>query len=243
MDYTKLKIPNHIAIILDGNGRWAKNLGLKRSEGHKAGYENLKKLCVHILKTGVKYLSVYAFSTENFKRSEEEVGYLMNLIAKKFKSDAKYFMENNIKVVFSGIRDNLRKDVLESMDYITNLTKNNKKGTFNVCLNYGGHLEITDMTKKIAKLVKENKLDIDNINEDIVNKNLYQDLPPIDLLIRTSGEQRVSNFMLWQLSYAEFYFPTVHFPDFNEEEFDKSLIEYTKRDRRFGGINYDKEID
>lgn len=243
MDYSKLKIPNHVGIILDGNGRWAKNRGLKRSAGHKAGYENLKKLCVHILEQGVSFLSVYAFSTENFKRSEEEVGYLMNLIAKKFKSDAKYFMKNDVKVIFSGVRENLRKDVLESMDYIRNLTKDNKKGVFNICLNYGGHLEITDMTKKIAKLVKEEKVNIEDINEEFINDNLYNSLPPIDFLIRTSGEMRISNFMLWQLSYAEFYFPKVHFPDFNEEEFDKALLEYTKRDRRFGGIDYETKTD
>ncbi|MBP3461148.1 MAG: di-trans,poly-cis-decaprenylcistransferase [Bacilli bacterium] len=239
MNYENLKIPNHVGIILDGNGRWAKSRGLNRSAGHKAGYENLKELCVHILDVGVKYLSVYAFSTENFKRSEEEVGYLMNLVAKKFKSDAKFFMKNDVKVVFSGVRENLRKDVLESMDYVTNLTKDNKKGVFNVCINYGGHLELTDMTKKISKLVKEDKIKIEDINEELISKSLYQDLPPIDFLIRTSGEQRVSNFMLWQLSYAEFYFPKVHFPDFNKEEFNKALIEYTKRDRRFGGINYE----
>lgn len=240
MDYKNLKIPNHVGIVLDGNGRWAKERGLKRSEGHKAGYENLKNLCIHIIDTGVKYLSVYAFSTENFKRSEEEVGYLMNLIAKKFKSDSKFFMDNDVKVIFSGVRDNLRKDVLSSMDYITNLTKDNKSGVFNICFNYGSHLEITDMTKKIARLVKDNDISIDDINEDLVSKNLYQDLPPIDLFIRTSGEQRVSNFMLWQISYAEFYFPKVYFPDFNEAEFDKALVEYTSRDRRFGGIDYSK---
>ena len=239
MNYENLKIPSHVGIILDGNGRWAKSRGMNRSSGHKAGYENLKKLCVHILNVGVKYLSVYAFSTENFKRSEEEVGYLMNLIAKKFKIDAKFFMENDVKVIFSGVRDNLRKDVLESMDYITELTKDNKKGIFNVCINYGGHLEITDMTKKIAQQVLNGEIKIDDINEDLINKNLYHELPPIDFLIRTSGEYRVSNFMLWQMSYAEFYFPKVHFPDFNEEEFDKALLEYTKRDRRFGGINYE----
>lgn len=239
MNYENLKIPSHVGIILDGNGRWAKSRGMNRSSGHKAGYENLKKICVHILNVGVKYLSVYAFSTENFKRSEEEVGYLMNLIAKKFKSDAKFFMENDVKVIFSGVRNNLRKDVLESMDYITKLTKDNKKGIFNVCINYGGHLEITDMTKKIAQQVLNGEIKIDDINEDLINKNLYHELPPIDFLIRTSGEYRVSNFMLWQMSYAEFYFPKVHFPDFNEEEFDKALLEYTKRDRRFGGINYE----
>ena len=239
MEYTNLKIPNHVGIILDGNGRWAQNRGLNRSEGHKAGYDNLKKLSIHILGTGVKVLSLYVFSTENFKRSEEEVGYLMNLVVKKFKSDAKYFVENNVKVIFSGRRENLRKDVLDAMDYIADLTKNNTKGILNICLNYGGHTEITDMTKKIAILVKEGKINIDEIDEELVEKNMYQDLEPIDFLIRTSGEMRLSNFMLWQNSYAEFYFPNVHFPDFNEKEFDKALIEYTNRDRRFGGINYD----
>lgn len=236
-----IKTPNHVAIILDGNGRWAKIRNLKRSEGHKAGYDNLKKLCIHILNKDIKVLSVYAFSTENFKRSEEEVGYLMNLIAKKFKTDAKFFVKNNVKVVFSGRRENLRKDVLDAMDYITNLTKDNTGGLFNICLNYGGNIEIVDMTKKIATLYKENKISIDDINEEFINKNLYNELPPIDFLIRTSGEMRVSNFMLWQLSYAEFYFPDVHFPDFDEKEFDKALLEYRKRDRRFGGIDYDSK--
>lgn len=239
MDYTNLKIPNHVGIILDGNGRWAKNRGLSRSEGHKAGYDNLKKLSIHILNTGVKILSLYVFSTENFKRSEEEVGYLMNLVVKKFRSDAKYFMENNVKVIFSGRKENLRKDVIDAMEYIANLTKDNEMGILNICLNYGSHTEIVDMTKKIATLVKEGKIDIEDINEELVNKNLYQELAPIDFLIRTSGEMRLSNFMLWQNSYAEFYFPNIHFPDFNSEEFDKAIIEYTRRDRRFGGINYD----
>ena len=241
MNYSELKIPNHVGIVLDGNGRWAKERGLRRSEGHKAGYENLKKLCIHIIKKGVKYLSVYAFSTENFKRSEEEVGYLMNLIVKKFKKDAKFFVENNVKVIFSGTKEGLRKDVLEAMDYISGLTVDNNGGVFNICFNYGSHLEITDMTKKIAKSVKCGEIEIEDIDEELINKNLYNDLPPVDFFIRTSGEQRVSNFMLWQISYAEFYFPKVYFPDFNAEEFDKALVEYTKRDRRFGGINYDKK--
>lgn len=230
------KIPNHVGIILDGNGRWAKEKGLKRTEGHKAGYDNLKKLSVYILNKGVKILSIYVFSTENFKRSEEEVSFLMNLIIKKFKSDAKYFMDNDVKLVFSGSREGLRKDVLEAVDYITDLTKNNKKGILNVCLNYGGRLEIVDMTKKITLQVLNNEIGIDDINEELVSKNLYQDLPDMDLLIRTSGEVRLSNFMLWQVSYAEMYFPKVYFPDFNEKEFDIALDIFNNRDRRFGGI-------
>ena len=209
MDYKNLKIPNHVGIVLDGNGRWAKERGLKRSEGHKAGYENLKNLCIHIIDTGVKYLSVYAFSTENFKRSEEEVGYLMNLIAKKFKSDSKFFMDNDVKVIFSGVRDNLRKDVLSSMDYITNLTKDNKSGVFNICFNYGSHLEITDMTKKIARLVKDNDISIDDINEDLVSKNLYQDLPPLDYLL-----EQVENKELVILCYGRYHMQNFIFQKF-----------------------------
>ena len=232
----ELLIPNHVGIILDGNGRWAKEKNKKRSEGHRVGYENLKKLSVYILNKGVKYLSVYVFSTENFKRSVEEVDFLMNLFVNKFKKDAKYFVKNNIKVVFSGSRENLRDDVIDAMDYLIDLTKDNTNGIFNICLNYGSRLEITDMVKNIAKKVKDGIIDISDINEELISNNLYQQLPDIDFLIRTSGENRLSNFMLWQASYAELYFPETYFPDFNEEEFDKALIEYNKRDRRFGGI-------
>lgn len=236
-------IPNHVAIILDGNGRWAKKRGLKRSEGHKAGYDNLKKLSVHILNSGVKYLSVYVFSTENFKRSDEEVGYLMNLIVKKFKMDANYFKKNNVKVVFSGTYENLREDVIDAIEYIKKITKDNTNGVFNICLNYGGQKEIIDMSKKIAKLVLDKKISIDEINENLVNSNLYQNLPQVDYLIRTSGENRVSNFMLWQISYAELYFPKTYFPDFNNDEYDKAIDVYLNRDRRFGGIKDDAKTN
>ena len=237
MDYSSLKIPNHVAIILDGNGRWAKEKGLPRSMGHKEGFNNLKKLSKYILSKGIKIFSVYAFSTENFNRSTEEVDFLMDLFVKGFKKEKNYFNKENIKVVFSGRRENLRKDVLESMDELTYLTKNNTGGILNICLNYGGHFEIIDACRK---MIKEN-INPEDIDEELFNKYLYQDLPPIDYLIRTSGEIRVSNFMLWQMSYAEFYFPNTYFPDFNEEEFDKAIVEYTKRDRRFGKIDYDKK--
>lgn len=237
MNYNELKIPNHVAIILDGNGRWAKERGMNRSKGHEAGFKNLKKLSKYILSKGIKILSVYAFSTENFNRSTEEVDFLMNLFVKGFKKEKNYFNKENIKVVFSGRRENLRKDVLISIDELTDLTKNNTGGILNICLNYGGRFEIIDACKKII----ESNIKINDIDEELFSKYLYQDLPPIDLLIRTSGEIRISNFMLWQMSYAEFYFPTTYFPDFNEKEFDKAIIEYTKRDRRFGKIDYDKK--
>ena len=231
MDLQNLKIPNHVAIILDGNGRWAKERGKKRTEGHREGYKNLKEISKYILNMGTKVLSVYAFSTENFKRPQEEVDFLMDLFMQGFNKDAKFFQKENIKVVFSGRRENLRKDVLDAMDKMTETTKNNTKGTLNICLNYGGRAEIVDAINKMLTS------GINNIDEDTFKKYLYHDLPDVDLMIRTSGEVRISNFLLWQISYAELYFPNCYFPDFNQEEYDKALLEYTKRDRRFGSLN------
>lgn len=241
MNYDNYKIPGHVAIIVDGNGRWAQNKGLSRSEGHKAGAERLKKISKYIINNGTKVLSVYLFSTENFKRSDKEVNYLMNLFVDFFNKDFKYYNKENIKVVFSGRKEPLRKDVYEAMQKITKKTEKNTGGIFNICLNYGSHSEIIDATKKIHYDVLENKIKIEDLNEEMFNRYLYQNFEPIDLLIRTSGELRLSNFMLWQNSYAEFYFSKVHFPDFDEIEYDKAIIEYTKRDRRFGGIKIENK--
>ena len=229
-----LKIPYHVGIILDGNGRWATERGLKRSEGHKAGFETLKILSKHVFTRGVKVLSVFAFSTENFNRTKEEVDYLMNLFLKGFKSSIKEFNKNNIKVVFSGRKEPLSDKVYESMKSLEKETLNNTGGILNICLNYGGQTEIVDTTKKLINDVLDGKLKTEDITSEIFMKNLYNDLPPMDFLIRTSGEIRVSNFMLFSLAYAEMYFPLTYFPDFKESEFDKALEEYTKRDRRFG---------
>ncbi|CCZ89710.1 isoprenyl transferase [Coprobacillus sp. CAG:605] len=229
------KIPNHVAIILDGNRRWAKEHKLPKLEGHRRGFENIRKLTNYIFSRGVKYLSVFAFSTENFKRTQDEVKYLMDMFVKEFKKEYVSLHKDNIKVIFSGRKSGLRSDVLEAMEEISSLTKDNTGGVFNICLNYGGHAEIVDATKDIVKLVLDNKLSIDDITEEDFAKHLYQDLPPIDLMIRTSGEVRLSNFMLWQLSYAEMYFPDCHWPAFNENEFDKAIRAYNGRERRFGG--------
>lgn len=230
----KLKIPYHVGIILDGNGRWATERGLKRSEGHKAGFETLKILSKHVFTRGVKVLSVFAFSTENFNRTKDEVDYLMNLFLKGFKSSIKEFNKNNIKVVFSGRKEPLSDKVYKSMKSLEKETLNNTGGILNICLNYGGQTEIVDTTKKLINDVLDGKLKTEDITPEIFMKNLYNDLPPMDFLIRTSGEIRVSNFMLFSLAYAEMYFPDTYFPDFKESEFDKALEEYTKRDRRFG---------
>ncbi|CDE98286.1 isoprenyl transferase [Clostridium sp. CAG:628] len=230
----KLKIPYHVGIILDGNGRWATERGLKRSEGHKAGFETLKILSKHVFTRGVKVLSVFAFSTENFNRTKDEVDYLMNLFLKGFKSSIKEFNKNNIKVVFSGRKEPLSDKVYKSMKSLEKETLNNTGGILNICLNYGGQTEIVDTTKKLINDVLDGKLKTEDITPEIFMKNLYNDLPPIDFLIRTSGEIRISNFMLFSLAYAEMYFPLTYFPDFKEDEFEKALEEYTKRDRRFG---------
>lgn len=221
-------VPNHIGIIMDGNRRWAKEKNKKTIEGHLAGANRIISLAKYIFDKGVKYLSIYAFSTENFNRSAEEVSYLMGLIIKFFNERVNELHDYNIKIVVSGLRDNLSKEVLKCIDNVVDLTKDNTGGVLNVCLNYGGRREIVDAVNKI----KEANI---TVTEENFGKYLYNDLPDLDFVIRTSGEERISNFMLWQISYAEFYFPKVYFPDFDEKEFDKALEIYNNRNRRFGG--------
>lgn len=232
---TELNIPNHVAIILDGNRRWAKKRGMKPQEGHYKGFTNLENLVDYVFSKGVKILSVYAFSTENFSRAKDEVDYLMDLFAVAFKKYFEKQNKKNVKIVFSGRREPLPEKVLKMIDEITEKTKDNTGPIFNICVNYGGRPEIVDTTKKICEMVKNGEISIDDIDEDLFTKNLYQDLPAIDLMIRTSGELRLSNFLLWQNAYAEFYFPEIEFPGFDEKEFDKALEVFNKRNRRFGG--------
>ncbi len=227
--------PEHVAIILDGNRRWAKERGLPSLKGHQKGFENIRDLAPYIINQGVKYLSVFAFSTENFNRSVEEVKYLMDIFVNWFNKECDKIHKENIKIVFSGRKDNLRPDVLKAMEKVTEMTKDNTKGVFNICLNYGGIQEIADATKRIAIEVKEGKLNTEDIDEKLMYKYMYQELPPIDLLIRTSGEQRISNFMMYELSYAELYFTEVKFPSFDREEFEKAIDDFNTRNRRFGG--------
>ena len=228
--------PNHVAIIMDGNGRWAKEKGLRRSEGHLEGSKTLKKLVEYAFSHDIKIFSVFAFSTENFKRSKNEVDYLMNLFVKMFEDYFDELNKKDIKLIFSkkekGLPSKLEKIILN----LTEKTKNNKSGIFNICINYGGQDEIIDTIKRISSKVKNNEIDIEDINKDIVEDNLYQQIPPIDLLIRTSGEYRISNFMLWQMAYSELYFTNTYFPDFKEEELDKALEVFNSRNRRFGGV-------
>ena len=240
MDYSKLKIPNHIAFIVDGNGRWGQKRGLTRSSGHEAGFKNLMRILKYSYSKKIKYFSAYLFSTENFKRSKIEVDFLMGLLTGKLEEILNFCKEEHIKVLFSGRRDRLSDKVLKTMEKIESETRE-YDNIFNICFNYGGHSEIVDGAKGIARDVLAGKISLDDIDEKLFEKYLYQDLPPVDLMIRTSGEERISNFMLWQCSYAEFYFPKTLFPDFDEKEFDKAILEYTKRDRRFGGVIYEEK--
>lgn len=228
---------NHVAIIVDGNGRWARKRGLSRSAGHLKGSRTLEKLILHVNRnTSIKYLSLYVFSTENFKRDKNEVNYLMDLFVKMFTRVSKKYKAENVKIIFSGRRTGLSNSVLSSMDNLAKDTNSNTGLVVNFCLNYGGRSEIVDATKKIGMKLLNGEISIEDIDEDYFSCNLYNKLPDVDFLIRTSGEMRISNFLLFQISYAEFYFTSTLFPDFTPSKFCKVIDEYYKRSRRFGGI-------
>lgn len=222
---------NHLAIIVDGNGRWAKNMGKIRSYGHLKGYENLKKIINYVNDNlDIKYISLFVFSTENFKRSKDEVDYLMNLFKKGFKEEKDIYIKKNMKVVFSGKKEGLSNDIISIIEEVESSTKDNTGLVVNFCLNYGGRSEIVDACKKII----DDKIDKNDITESLFSKYLYKELPDIDLMIRTSGEQRISNFMLWSLSYSELYFTKTYFPAFTTNELLEIIDDFNNRDRRYG---------
>lgn len=228
-------LPVHVAIIMDGNRRWAKKNNLETAQGHKEGAENLKRIAKFANKIGIKYMTVYAFSTENWKRSEEEVGAIMKLL-KLYISDFFKSYDDNIKVNVLGRVNDLPKDLQSEINKAIDRTKNNTGLVLNICFNYGGRDEIVTATKKIAEDVLSGKIKIEDIDETMVSNNLYTaGQPDPDLLIRTSGEERISNFLPWQISYSEFVFTDKYWPEYDEEEFLKSIQIYQKRTRRFGG--------
>ena len=232
----KENFPNHIAIIMDGNRRWAKKRMLPATMGHKEGAKTLEKISRYANKIGLKYLTVYAFSTENWKRSEEEVTALMDLLKVYLDEYTKKINTENIRVKFWGDISVLRKDLQDSIRYGEERTKDNTGTQFNICLNYGGRAEIVRATKKIAERVKNGELQIEDINEDTVSNSLYSaGVPDPDLMIRTSGELRTSGFLLWQLSYTEFVFLDKYWPDFSEKDLDECIEIYQQRNRKFGG--------
>lgn len=235
-------IPAHIAIIMDGNGRWAKKRGMPRTFGHQKGSENLKNIALVCNEIGVKALSVYAFSTENWKRPKAEIDYLMGL-PKEFEETFKgQFKEQDIRVIFSGRRDRFPKDVQELIERVEEKTKDRKGLIVNICFDYGSYTEMLGAIKEISKSYKKGDIKLDDINEELMTSHLYtKDLPKLDLLIRTSGEQRISNFLLWQLAYSEILFVKKHWPAFNRKELFKALDNFQKRNRRFGGLKEDKK--
>lgn len=231
----------HVAIIMDGNGRWAEARGLKRSMGHKEGAKTLERLALHAKQIGIKFLSVYAFSTDNFKRSKEEVDFLMNLLVEYFTKKMNKLVKEGVKVVISGSRENLRDDVINAMDKIIERTKDNDEAVLNICLNYGSQEEIIRASERYHEDLVSGKVKKGEINRDNFYKYMDEGfLPPIDIMIRTGGEQRLSNFMLYQLMYAELYFTKTYFPDFSNEELDDIVDNFYGRNRRFGGYNEKK---
>jgi len=231
----KDNLPKHIAIIMDGNGRWAAKKGLDRVLGHNIGVESVQEIVEETLNLNIPYLTLYAFSTDNWSRPKDEIGTLMKLLVKYLKSEFDKLIKNNIRLNTIGDLSALPKAVQNEVKRVSDKTKNNKKMVLTIALNYGAREEIEYVVKKIASEVKNNTISLENVDQSIINKHLYtRNLPDVDLLIRTSGEQRVSNFLLWQIAYAELYFTKVYWPDFGKKDLQKALLNYQNRERRFG---------
>lgn len=233
----EINIPNHIAIILDGNGTWAQKRFLPRNFGHKKGAETLVEIVKYANKIKLKYLTVFAFSTENWSRPKEEVDYLMKLALDFFEKHKESIKKDNVKFVVIGRRDNLSIELQEKINELENMTKTNNGLTFIMAFNYGGKYDIIEAVKKISKKVKNNELKIEDITEkSFDNYLLTKDFPDVDLLIRTSNQIRISNFLIWQIAYSELYFTKTLWPDFSPKDLDDAINAYNKRTRRFGGL-------
>ena len=231
----------HIAFIMDGNGRWAKARNLPRSLGHKAGCERVEEIYQECIDQGIEAMSLYAFSTENWKRPKSEIDQLFKYLNQFFKREINRMINNGVRIIVSGDITKLPLATQKVVKNSVELTKNGKKFTFNICLNYGGKAEILKATKEIAEDYKKGLIIADEIDEKLFESHLYtKDLPPVDLMIRTSGEMRTSNYLPWQIAYAEMMFPLVPWPDFTKEEFRKCLEDFKNRDRRYGGIKDEK---
>ncbi len=229
-------IPHHVAIIMDGNGRWAKQRGLERVEGHRAGAVAVKNLVESLKQTGIRYLTLYAFSTENWKRSKEEVDALMSLLVEFIDANLQLLMENDVRLLVTGRIEGLPEKAREKLKEAIRKSAGNSSGTVIFALNYGGRAEIADAAKKIAHKVLKGEIDPDQIDEKLFAQNLYlPEVPDPDLLIRTSGELRLSNFLLWELSYSEIYVTDTYWPDFDLAELNKAIDAFQTRNRRFGG--------
>lgn len=223
-------LPKHVGLILDGNRRWARDQGLPTLEGHRAGYGNLKKIAKHAVNQGVRYVSAYIFSAENWNRGKAEVAYLMDLALWVATREVREVHKEGIRVRFLGRRDGLSDRLLKAIQKAEEMTKDNKRGTLALCFNYGGQQEIVDAAQKLLSTKKTGEITL----EDFAGALYAPDIPAMDLVIRTSGEQRLSNFMLWRAAYAELYFVKKHWPAFTVDDFDKALAEFATRQRRFG---------
>ncbi len=231
----KDNLPKHLAIIMDGNGRWAKQKGLLRAFGHENGTKSVRATVETCAKLGIENLTLYAFSTENWNRPKLEVDTLMKLLINSLKNELKTLTENRIRLHAIGNLDLLPKSAQKELLEVIETTKNNTRMTLTLALSYGSREEIISAVKQISDKVKNNIISIDSIDESIINQHLYtRNLPEVDLLIRTSGEHRISNFLLWQIAYAELYFTPILWPDFKEEDLYEAIISYQKRERRFG---------
>ena len=238
-----MNIPQHVAIILDGNGRWAKAKGMPRNYGHAQGSKNVEKICEEAWRMGIKYLTVYAFSTENWNRPKEEVNALMKLLRNYMKTCLKTAAKNDMKVRVIGDITKLDEDIQKRILELEEATKNNGGLNFQIAINYGSRDEITRAVRTLAEDVKEGKLMPEEVNEACIERYLdTHDIPDPDLLIRTSGEQRLSNYLLWQLAYTEFYFTDVPWPDFSKQELEKAIEQYNSRDRRYGGVKEESDV-
>lgn len=231
------KVPAHIAIIMDGNGRWAKSRFMPRTYGHKVGVETIRKVVKECSRLGVKYLTLYAFSTENWKRPKEEVSALMGLLVKYLRNELEELHKNNVKILTIGDISKLPQACIEELDHAKEKTKDNRGLVMSLALNYGGRNDLVNAVKNISQEVVDDKISVDDIGDDLISSHLStKESPDPDLVVRTSGEQRLSNFLLWELAYSEFYFADIHWPDFDEKELQKAIFAYQSRDRRFGGI-------
>ena len=239
-----MKIPAHIAIILDGNGRWAKAKGMPRNYGHAQGSKNVERICEEAYRMGVKYLTVYAFSTENWNRPKDEVDALMKLLRNYMKTCLKTAAKNDMKVRVIGDKTGLDEDIRNRIAELEEATKDNGGLNFQIALNYGSRDEIVRAVRRVSEDVKEGKVKPEDIDEKMFEQYLdTHDIPDPDLMIRTSGELRLSNYLLWQLAYTEFYFTDVPWPDFTKEELSKAIEQYNRRDRRYGGVKEAQEED
>jgi len=232
----KNKIPQHLAIIMDGNGRWAKRKGLPRSAGHSEGAKAVKKVIASCLKNNIPALTLFAFSTENWKRPKNEINYLLKIFERVLSKEKANLIKNNIKINFIGRLKELPNSLNEKMNELSESTRKNNKLILNIAINYGGRAEITDALKSITIKILDKKLNIEEINEDTIGNNLYtRDLPDPDLLIRTAGEMRISNFMIWQIAYTEFWVTSTLWPDFDENSLIEAIRNFQKRVRKYGG--------